>query len=672
MFSTRTLSSHHGNLKKIVGRQAVLTSPGELAVYAYDAALDQARPGTVVLAPDTGRISQVVRYSWKNGIPFVARGAGTNLCGASIPSPGGLVLAMSQMNKIISINLDEKNACVEPGVINFHLQNELAPLGFLYAPDPASQKACTLGGNVGTNAGGPHCVKYGVTGHHVKGLEIVLPDGNVTHISTEDEGPDLVGLFVGSEGTLGIVTKMDLNILPRPPEIKTMLVSFPTIEAAIQTVTEIIAAGIIPATLEAMDRITVDSIEAFCHAGYPDKGEAVLLIEVDGDKSQLEGEALKIQSICQKNGCLEWRSARDDQEREKLWEGRRGAYAATARLAPNCLVEDGAVPRDQLPEALRQIKNIAKEENLLVALLFHAGDGNLHPHILFDERDPALTKRVKSAGFKMLRVCVDLGGTISGEHGIGTDKREAMKWMFSPETLRLFRRIKQSFDPNNLCNPEKIIPTVSEQKDLPSVFQDPRLAHIQKSLMAAQRKGGAFIQGCSTKGLTPPRETVVIPTRDLSQIVRHDKANFTVKVEAGMTLDNFRHYLEGFRQYVHLDGKGSLGGIIATRHCQKPPIRDQILGMTVMLANGELVSFGAPVMKNVAGYDAAKILIGSWGTFGIIIDVTVKLYPFPLEHPELRTPLKPFEPHELHRKLKRAFDPQNVFFPSVFGELGRV
>ncbi|OVE77345.1 hypothetical protein BVX98_03020, partial [bacterium F11] len=421
----------------------------------FDSALDKALPNAVVIPGSLGQLAHVIQVLAKFKHPFVARGAATSLCGGPVPLNGSIVVALSRLRKIGKLNETKKQIQVEPGVVNVKLQEAIADKGLVYAPDPGSQKACTIGGNVATNAGGPHCLKYGVTSHSVVGLEFILPSGHQINVRVEDPGYDLVGFFVGSEGTLGIASRITLQLKPKPPHVRTIVVSFSSIEEAIQTVTDITAAGILPATLEAMDKTIIEAIEAFVHAGYPVEAEAVLLIEVDGKSvGELDDQVTRIKGLCENNNSLGFQFAQSEGERAKLWEGRRGSYAAMARLAPNVLVEDGAVPRTKLPEAIRKIKEIADESSLRVALLLHAGDGNLHPQIIFDERDPQQTHLVKEAGYRMLKACVDLGGTISGEHGIGIDKREAMKWLFGRETLMLFRRLKNAFDPTNLCNPD--------------------------------------------------------------------------------------------------------------------------------------------------------------------------------------------------------------------------
>lgn len=666
------------NLKKALGEDRVLSRSGELFPYAYDAALDKRLPGAVVLPRTTAEVVAAIRVAREFNVPFAVRGAGTNLCGGTIVPTGGLVIHVSRLNKILSIDSDRRRAWVEPGVINLHLHKALAPRGLFYAPDPASQKACTLGGNVGTNAGGPHCLKYGVTSHHVTGMELVQPDGGVVQVSVDNPGFDLTGLFVGSEGTLGVATKIELNLLPQPEDVRTFLVAFPSMEAAAQTVTDIIAAGIVPATLEVMDRLTVQAVEAFVHAGYPTAAEAVLLIEVDGPRDQTIPEGGRIRALCAKNKGSDFRMAVDEREREKLWEGRRGAYAAMARLAPNVLVEDGVVPRTRLPEAVKKIRAIADRSHLRMGLIAHAGDGNLHPNIIFDERDAAETSRVLGAGQDMLRVCVDLGGSISGEHGIGADKRDAMRWIFSPPTLFLFREIKRAMDPANLCNPDKLIPVVERSpvpRSVGAPFQgEHRVTSVDdvlKFVRSARDSGQPlYVKGGGSKGMRIPAGQPTLVMTGLNAIVDLDRANLTLSVAGGADLPSLRARLEAEGLFLHVGGTGTLGGIISTYGGGRPPLRNQILGLKAVSGDGELLSFGAKVMKNVAGYDAARLFHGAWGTLGVIVEVTLRLHSTPVEFwspvPAGPPDFAALPTAKLHRKIKAAFDPQYLFNPTVF------
>ncbi len=444
----------------IVGKANVLQDKASLAVYEYDASLFQGRPDVVAFPTDTQQVAQLVKLAHRENVPFLARGAGTNLSGGTAPTKGGIIIDLCRMRRILEIDIKNQTALVEPGVYNLTLQNALAPLGYYYAPDPASQKVSTLGGNVGENSGGPHCLKYGVTSNHVLGAEVVLPNGEVVWLggAAETPGPDLMGLFVGSEGTLGIATKILVRIMRQPEHVVTILGIFHSLEEAGQTVSDIIGQGIIPATLEIMDNLVIRAVEASVKAGYPEDAEAVLIIELDGLADGMDEQAQRIEEICKANNVVSVRRAKDNVERAELWAGRRGAFGAVARLRPSYLVCDGTVPRTKLPDALKAVKEVSNKYGLPIGNVFHAGDGNLHPLILFDGRNPEELEKVHKAGTEILEAVARLGGTISGEHGIGTEKLKEMRLIFREEDLEMMRRIKKAIDPKDLCNPGKLIP----------------------------------------------------------------------------------------------------------------------------------------------------------------------------------------------------------------------
>ncbi|MDZ7271751.1 MAG: FAD-binding protein [candidate division KSB1 bacterium] len=457
MLSSETLK----NLRKIVGKENVLTAEVDLLLYEYDGSMDAMRPDVVVFAHSTHEVSQVLALAHRHGIPCVPRGSGTNLSGGSVPARGGIVLELSRMNRILEIDTANQRAVVEPGVYNLDLQNALAPLGFFYAPDPASQKVSTIGGNVAENAGGPHCLKYGVTTNHVLGLEVVLADGRVCQLggkALDVPGYDLVGTLVGSEGTLCVFTKIVVRIMPLPQQVKTLLAIFDSLDHAADAVSDIIGRGIVPATLEMMDRLTIQAVEASLAVGYPTDAEAVLVIEVDGPAAGLEAQAREVSLLCTRHGAREVRLARDEQERQALWAGRRGAFGAMTRVRPSIMVADGTVPREKLPAVLREVGRIARKYRLQHANLLHAGDGNLHPNLMFDARDPDERQRVIKASHEILEVCVAVGGTISGEHGIGLEKIAAMSLVFREEDMEAMFALKRVFDPRLVLNPGKIFP----------------------------------------------------------------------------------------------------------------------------------------------------------------------------------------------------------------------
>jgi glycolate oxidase len=453
------------DLRQVVGEANVLDSGVNLQLYGYDAYLEERRPDAVVFVHTTDEVGGVVKVCSRWGVPFVARGGGTNLSGGTIPVKGGVVIEMIRMNKVLEIDTKNLRARVQPGMFNLEFGGALAPLGYQYLPDPASQKAATLGGNVAENSGGPHCFKYGVTTNHVVGLTVVLPDGEIAHFggkAPDTPGYDLTGVFVGSEGTLGICTEIVTKIQRLPEGIKTLLAIYDTIEEGSETVSAIVAAGMVPATLEMMDQLVIEAVEASIKCGFPLDCATVLIIELDGLKDDLEQQAAAITDLCKKNGAREIRVAKNDAERAALWAGRRGAFGAVARITPSYLVCDGSVPRTELPKILRKVAEVGKKYDLKIPNVFHAGDGNLHPLILFDWRDAEQKARVMKAGMEILELCVEVGGTISGEHGVGIEKMDAMHLIFSEKEIDAQRKIKRAFDPEDIANPGKIFPVAQE------------------------------------------------------------------------------------------------------------------------------------------------------------------------------------------------------------------
>jgi len=448
-------------LKEIVDPEYVLTSEMDLALYSYDASLEKGKPDVVVLPNSTAEVSKIMALAYKEKIPILGRGSGTNLTGGTIPTKGGIVLHFSRMNRILNLDYENLTATAEPGVITLDLQTKVLKDGYIYQPDPASQKVSTLGGNVGENSGGPHCLKYGVTSNHVQGLEVVLIDGTVIQTggeSRDNPGFDLTGLFVGSEGTIGLVTKVILKLEKAPEAVKTMLAIYETIEDGANTVSAIIAEGIIPATLEMMDNTVMRAVEETIKVGYPLDAAAVLIIELDGMPEGMDEKALKIMEICKKNNVREVKLAKDENERAILWAGRKGAFGSVGQVRPSYLCCDGTVPRTKLPEVLNKVIEIGKKYNLPIGNVFHAGDGNLHPLIMFDERDPDELQRVHKISTEILKLCVDAGGTISGEHGVGLEKLKETHFIFNEGDLQLERDIKSAFDADDILNPGKMIP----------------------------------------------------------------------------------------------------------------------------------------------------------------------------------------------------------------------
>jgi glycolate oxidase subunit GlcD len=419
-------------------------------------------PGVVVMPGTAAEVREVVRLLHLTGVPFVARGAGTGLSGGAVADPDTVLIALTRMNRILRVDPVARRAVLQPGVINVRLSEAAAAYGLHYVPDPSSQAACTVGGNVAENAGGPHCLKYGVTTNHIVELEIVLPDGSVVRLGSpagEPWGPDLVGLFVGSEGMFGIAVEITVRLEPVPASVRTMLADFPTVRAASEAVSAVIAAGIVPAAMEMMDRACVAAVEASIYAaGYPTDAAAVLLIELDGQGDAVEAEAATVVSLLRERGAREVRSASSPADRARLWQGRKKAFGAMGRIAPDLAVQDAVVPRSALPDIMDRIEEIRRRHGLTISNVFHAGDGNLHPNISFDRRDPDLAHRVHHACREIMAACVEAGGSITGEHGVGSDKIDYMPWIFDPETLAAMRAVRRAFDPAERANPGKVVP----------------------------------------------------------------------------------------------------------------------------------------------------------------------------------------------------------------------
>ena len=450
-------------LEAIVGAPGVLSDPDELLVYESDGlTLFRALADFVVFPTSAEQVSAVVGLANRERMPFVARGAGTGLSGGCLPAEGGLVLSLMRMNRVLEVDYENQLAVVEPGLVNLHLSWTVGPRGFYYAPDPSSQQACTLGGNIANNSGGPHTLKYGVTTNHVLGLEVVMPDGEIVWLggrTREASGYDLTGVFVGSEGTFGIATKIVVRILRKPQAVETVLAVFDQIDQASAAVSAIIARGLVPAAVEMIDQLTIQAVEDAFGCGYPRDAAAALLVELDGLAVGMEAQAARIVEACRDAGAREVRAARDEAERQLLWKGRKSAFGAYGRVSPAYMVMDGVIPRTKLPYVLRRVNAIVAAHGLRVGNVFHAGDGNLHPNILYDPRTPGEEARVVAAGAEIMKLCAEVGGSISGEHGIGLEKSDFMPFIFSAADLALMQRLKNAFNPTGLCNPGKVFPT---------------------------------------------------------------------------------------------------------------------------------------------------------------------------------------------------------------------
>ncbi|MGE3507304.1 MAG: FAD-linked oxidase C-terminal domain-containing protein [Vicinamibacterales bacterium] len=451
-----------------------MRQPPDLLTYETDALVHlRATPAAVVLPRTTDEVSAVVRLCHARRVPFVARGHGTGLSGGALPRPDGVLISLARMTRIRHVDIDNQYVVAEPGVTNLEITRRVAPHGCYYAPDPSSQSVCSIGGNVAENSGGAHCLKYGFTVHHVLGVEAVLPTGEVIRVGSpalDPPGFDLLGVLVGSEGTLAIVTEVTVRILRRPEAVLTLLAGFASIDAAGAAVSEIIACGIVPAAVEMMDRLTIDAAEASVQPNFP-ASQAVLIVELDGPQVEVQELFTTVEAVCRRCGAETLEIAHDNAARDRIWKGRKAAFAAMGRISPNYYVQDGVVPRTRLPEVLRRIRDLEQRSGLRIGNVFHAGDGNLHPLICYDEAVPGQAEQAERVASEILQYCLDAGGSLTGEHGVGADKRRSMPKMFSADDLDTMQRVRCAFDPAGLCNPGKVFPTPRLCGEVPGPYR---------------------------------------------------------------------------------------------------------------------------------------------------------------------------------------------------------
>ena len=471
---------------RICGPKAVLHEPLQLLTYECDG-LPHLRttPALVVLPSTVSEVQKIVRLCHTEGIPFVARGHGTGLSGGAMPVTGGVVIGLARLNRILDVDIANRRVTVEPGVTNLEITKTVAPHGYYYAPDPSSQQVCSIGGNVAENSGGAHCLKYGFTTHHVLELEVVLPDGEIAHLGSrlaDAPGPDLIGLFVGSEGTLGIATKIVVRILRRPESVQTLLAAFDSIHAGGEAVSAIIGEGIIPAAVEMMDVWAIKAAEAAVHPNFP-AADTILIVELDGPATEVQSLFAIVEAICRKTGATTIEIAADEQQRARIWRGRKSAFAAVGQISPNYYVQDGVVPRTKLPEVLGKIRALSERSGLRIGNVFHAGDGNLHPLICYDGGVAGESDRAAEVAGEILEYCIEAGGSITGEHGVGADKANYMPKMFTDDDLDAMQRVRLAFDPRNLCNPGKVFPTPRLCGEVPG----PHHAHPVEKAGLAER-----------------------------------------------------------------------------------------------------------------------------------------------------------------------------------------
>jgi glycolate oxidase len=461
-------------IERLCGPGVVMAEPSAIIAYECDALEHlRASPALVVAPTSAAEVQAIVRFCHREGIPFVARGSGTGLSGGALPVAGGVVIALSRLNRVLDIDIPNRRVTVEPGVTNLSITKHVAPFGYYYAPDPSSQQVCSIGGNIAENSGGAHCLKYGFTVHHVLGLEFVMPDGEMVTLGgalVDTPGPDLLGFIVGSEGTVGIATKAVLRIVRKPEAVQTFLAAFDSVEAGGEAVSAIIGAGIVPAAIEMMDDLAIRAAEAAVHPGFP-AANTILIVELDGPASEVRALSAVVLEIFKRLNASTVEVAQNDQQRLRIWRGRKAAFAAMGRISPSYYVQDGVVPRTRLPEVLRRISDLSARTGLRIDNVFHAGDGNLHPLICYDERIPGEGEKAAAVASEILMYCVEAGGSITGEHGVGVDKRDSMPKMFSDVDLDVMRDVRAAFDPTGICNPGKVLPTPRLCGEVPGPYR---------------------------------------------------------------------------------------------------------------------------------------------------------------------------------------------------------
>lgn len=674
MLQAATLRS----LTALLPRGQVFTDRAALLVYAADAGMDRGRPEGIVFPRTAAEVARIVQWAAAHNVPLVARGAGTGLSGGAVADRGGVIVEFAKMNAILDVDVLGRGIVTEPAVVNLRLDERARLHGLYFPPDPASQRASTIGGNVAENSGGPHCFKYGVTTNYIIGLDVVLADGQRVRVggrALDYPEYDLCGLITGSEGMLALITAISARLVRTPPGVKTLLAIFASVEQAADAVSAIIAAGLIPATMELMDQKIINIAEPFAHAGLPLDAGAILIIDIDGYPASLNAQICEIERLLQERGVREVRIARNDEERYKIWLARKSVAGAIARLTPAYYTVDITVPRSRLRAILAQIDPICERYGLRVGHLMHAGDGNLHPMILIpDPHDLELMGRVHAAGYEMVKCCIEMNGSLTGEHGVGIEKREYMTLMHTPAELLALWDIKHAFDPQNILNPGKVFPLPTETatpfagytntiqhenapKSPPptSPFAPTTAEEAARGLLAlaqAQRK-------VSIGHTTTVRDdaTTLLTTGALHGIKTYAPDDLYITVGAGTPLHEIQTFLANEGKYLPLVSPWpatTIGGLVAENsnaplRMRYGALRDLVLCATVALTDGRVIRTGRPIVKNVAGYDLTKVFIGSRGTLGLLADVTLKFFARPRSR---RTLL--FTTKSLHTALTAA------------------
>ncbi len=652
------------SLQTLFKEGQLVVDPAELITYEVDGGLNRGAPDGVVFPQSTEEVARLAAWAAEHHATLVPRAAGTGLSGGAVPSRGGIIVSFTRMARVLELDKVDRVVEVQPGLINLTLDTLVKSQGLYYPPDPASQKACAIGGNIAENAGGPHCFKYGVTTNYVDDLTVVLADGRVVHTggrARDYPGYDFTGLMTGSEGTLGMITQATLRLIRNAPGVKTLTATFDSVQAAGQAVSAVIAAGLVPAALEMMDRNIIGIIEAYVHAGLPVDAAALLLVEVDGYPASLDAQMDELIEVLNRQQARQLHVYPMGPERDKIWLARKSAFGAMARLSPAYFQVDGTVPRSRLSETLGQIKQLCEPRNLNVAFVFHAGDGNLHPLIPFDPSDADMTRRVYEVGDEFLALAVSKDGAITGEHGVGIEKRKFMPLMYTRDELAAMREVKEVFDPNGVFNPGKILPETtpaagSAPAAVPVVPVDlgaPLLPQSEQEaaegLRAARAAGRTVIlRGGGRQSPPPPANAVVLSTEKLTGVVTFAPDDLYVTVRAGTRLDELQAELAARKLWVPIGTPwrdSTIGGIVSTGlnsplRLRYGGVRDQVLGLRVVLPDGRRVRFGRPVVKNVAGYDMPKLFVGAHGTLGLVTEVTLRLTARPRARRSLQVPMQ--------------------------------
>lgn len=648
---------------KIISEKDIETDNLAREMYCYDASMIKAKPIAVIHIKNIDDISKIVRILYENSISFTPRAAGTNLTGGATNQKGGLIINLAGCKKIHQIDTSKGIAKVEPGVVNIKLQEELEKFGLFYPPDPASQKVSTIGGNIAENSGGPRCLKYGVTLNNVYALDIVLPNGEEFHFSVDDKGPELINLFIGSEGTLGIIKTAYLRVIPKPNFATAIYCEFDSLETTMQAVEDIIKNGFIPSALEAVDRLTLELTEGNVKKDI----EGVLIIEIDAETNdELENQINGIETIIKKY-TTKIKKATKKEEIEELFRIRKEAYPSLARIANNVLVEDGCVPLSNLTKAVKDIQRILVEEKLKATLVFHAGDGNIHPNIVFDERDIKETNRIRKIAHKILEVYLKYEGTVSAEHGVGVEKRAFIPAQHDENTIDIIKKIKNSIDEKNISNPDKKIPLTSDIPKLKIkriITTDPKVLTLKREIENRYESDTKTAVVGITPFIEEETEFKKLSSSNLRDIIEFDKKNLILIAESGINMDVLNNFLrdEGFKTISH---KGSLGSFISEGSFIE--IRNILLMLEVILSDGRILNLGSKNIKDTSIYEIMRIFIGSKGTLGFITKVGIKV--FKGEGQLKLTNKKNFKNiTPIHKKIKSIFDPKNLFNPFLTEE----